>query len=97
MLVNFLYVLFVSGEKEYYERQFATLRSFEEVDSIDSSHVIDEEQDLQEQGQHERAMNISNWANVLLLAFKVINISLVLISRIWGNFPSNLENLKWVF
>ncbi|XP_057485366.1 metal tolerance protein 4-like [Actinidia eriantha] len=61
----------IEGEKEYYERQFATLRSFEEVDSIDSSHVIDEEQDLQEQAQHERAMNISNWANVLLLAFKI--------------------------
>ncbi|GFY99850.1 cation efflux family protein [Actinidia rufa] len=43
----------------------------EEVDSIDSSHVIGEEQDLQEQAQHERAMNISNWANVLLLAFKI--------------------------
>ncbi|PSS13773.1 Metal tolerance protein [Actinidia chinensis var. chinensis] len=61
----------IEGEKEYYERQFATLRSFEEVDSIDSSHVIGEEQDLQEQAQHERAMNISNWANVLLLAFKI--------------------------
>ncbi|GFZ03678.1 cation efflux family protein [Actinidia rufa] len=61
----------IEGEKEYYERQFATLRSFEEVDSIDSSHAIDEEQDLQEQAQHERAMNISNWANVLLLAFKI--------------------------
>lgn len=61
----------IQGEKEYYERQFATLRSFEEVDSLVSSHVIDEEQDLIEQAQHERAMNISNWANILLLGFKI--------------------------
>lgn len=59
------------GEKEYYERQIATLKSFEEVDSLDSADVIDEEQDLLDQAQHERAMNISNFANVLLLAFKV--------------------------
>ncbi|KAL2483160.1 putative metal tolerance protein C3 [Forsythia ovata] len=61
----------LQGEKEYYERQFATLRSFEEVDSLDSHNVIDEELDHQEQAQHERAMNISNWANVFLLAFKI--------------------------
>ncbi|KAL6986961.1 Metal tolerance protein 4 [Sarracenia purpurea var. burkii] len=64
----------IDGEREYYERQFATLRSFEEVDSIVSSvssHVVDEEQDLEEQGRHESAMNISNGANILLLAFKV--------------------------
>ncbi|CAL5352054.1 unnamed protein product [Camellia sinensis] len=59
------------GEKEYYERQFATLKAFEEVDSLDTSRVIDNEQDLQEQAQHERAMNISNWANIFLLAFKI--------------------------
>ena len=62
------------GEREYYEKQFATLRSFEEVDSItiQSSHEnITEEQELQEQAQHERAMNISTWANIFLLAFKV--------------------------
>ncbi|CAA3021015.1 metal tolerance 4-like isoform X1 [Olea europaea subsp. europaea] len=59
------------GEKEYYERQFATLKSFEEVDSLDSPNVIDEEIDRQEQAQHERAMNISNWANIFLLAFKI--------------------------
>ncbi|KAL2466253.1 putative metal tolerance protein C3 [Abeliophyllum distichum] len=59
------------AEKEYYERQFATLKSFEEVDSLDSHNVIDEELDRQEQVQHERAMNISNWANVFLLAFKI--------------------------
>uniref|UniRef100_A0A5B7AQG8 Putative metal tolerance protein 4-like isoform X2 n=1 Tax=Davidia involucrata TaxID=16924 RepID=A0A5B7AQG8_DAVIN len=61
----------IEGEKEYYERQFATLKSFEEVDSLDSSHVIDEAADRAEQAQHERAMNISNWANIFLLAFKI--------------------------
>ncbi|KAF3442667.1 hypothetical protein FNV43_RR16583 [Rhamnella rubrinervis] len=61
----------IEGEKEYYEKQFATLRSFEEVDAIQSHHDINEEQDGQEQAQHERAMNISNWANVFLLVFKV--------------------------
>ncbi|EYU39973.1 hypothetical protein ABFS82_10G175100 [Erythranthe guttata] len=59
------------GEKDYYERQFATLKSFEEVDSLVSSNVIDEELDRQELSQNERAMNISNWANVFLLAFKI--------------------------
>ncbi|KAL7168834.1 hypothetical protein ACSBR2_033962 [Camellia fascicularis] len=61
----------IEGEKEYYERQFATLKAFEEVDSLDTSRVIDNEQDRQEQAQHERAMNISNWANIFLLAFKI--------------------------
>ncbi|GFQ04538.1 metal tolerance protein 4 [Phtheirospermum japonicum] len=61
----------LQGEKDYYERQFSTLRSFEEVDSLDSPNVIDEELDRQEQARHERAMNISNWANVFLLAFKI--------------------------
>ncbi|XAR68629.1 hypothetical protein NMG60_11003822 [Bertholletia excelsa] len=61
----------LQGEKEYYERQFATLRSFEEVDSLDSSGASKEEQESREQAQHERAMNISNWANIFLLALKV--------------------------
>ncbi|BFG38295.1 hypothetical protein CerSpe_245690 [Prunus speciosa] len=61
----------IEGEREYYEKQFATLRSFEEVDSLESPHVIDEEEDRKEQAQHERAMNISNWANIFLLAFKL--------------------------
>ncbi|KAL0452927.1 UNVERIFIED_CONTAM: Metal tolerance protein 4 [Sesamum latifolium] len=60
-----------AGEKEYYERQFATLRSFEEVDSLGSPNFIDQELEHQEQAQHERAMNISNWANIFLLAFKI--------------------------
>ncbi|KVH90890.1 Cation efflux protein [Cynara cardunculus var. scolymus] len=58
------------GEKEYYEKQFATLKSFEEVDAIVSSEGIDEE-DLDEQLQQERAMKISNYANILLLAIKI--------------------------
>ncbi|XP_062167245.1 metal tolerance protein 4-like isoform X1 [Alnus glutinosa] len=61
----------VKGEKDYYEKQFATLRSFEEVDSLDSPNVIDEQQDHEQQAQHERAIKISNWANVFLLAFKI--------------------------
>lgn len=61
----------VEGEKEYYKRQFATLRSFEEVESLESPHVIDEDQSSKLQAQHERAMKISNWANVFLLVFKI--------------------------
>ncbi|KAF2286279.1 hypothetical protein GH714_013119 [Hevea brasiliensis] len=60
----------VFNEKEYYERQFATLKSFEEVDSLDLDDTIDEEDD-EEQLQAERAMKISNYANILLLAFKI--------------------------
>ncbi|XP_058078255.1 metal tolerance protein 4-like isoform X2 [Magnolia sinica] len=59
------------GEKEYYERQFATLRSFEEVESLQASSGIDEDQDHAEQQQHEFAMKISNIANILLLALKI--------------------------
>lgn len=76
--------LFLLGEKEYYKKQFATLRSFEEVDSLDSPHVADEEQDRIEQNLHERAMKISNWANIFLLLFKVIYFSF------W-----NYGNVKW--
>lgn len=67
-------LLIISGEKEYYEKQFATLKSFEDVDSLALSSndgIIDEEEERKEQAQHERAMNISNWANVFLLVFKV--------------------------
>ncbi|XP_031268838.1 metal tolerance protein 4-like [Pistacia vera] len=57
------------GEKEYYERQFETLKSFEEVDSlVDSDFLIEENN---EERQHERAMKISNYANVVLLACKI--------------------------
>lgn len=58
------------GEKEYYERQIATLKSFEEVDSLMTSDSIDEE-DFEEQAQQERAMKISNYTNIILLAFKI--------------------------
>lgn len=58
------------GEKEYYESQFATLKSFEEVDALVDSDCIIEE-DLEEQVQHERAMKISNYANIVLLACKI--------------------------
>lgn len=61
----------MSGEREYYERQIATLKSFEEVDSLETPNVIDEELEVEQQAQHERAINISNWANIFLLAFKV--------------------------
>ncbi|XP_054792517.1 metal tolerance protein 4-like isoform X1 [Prosopis cineraria] len=57
-------------EKEYYERQFATLKSFEEVDTIVISDGIDEV-DSEEQAQHEKAMKISNFANIVLLALKI--------------------------
>uniref|UniRef100_A0A164T9A9 Uncharacterized protein n=1 Tax=Daucus carota subsp. sativus TaxID=79200 RepID=A0A164T9A9_DAUCS len=58
------------GEKDYYERQFATLKSFEKVDLVVESDNIEEE-DLAEQHQQERAMRISNYANILLLALKI--------------------------
>ena len=57
-------------EKEYYERQFATLKSFEEVDTLMATDTVDEEDD-EEQVEAEKAMKISNYANVLLLVFKV--------------------------
>ncbi|XP_062076758.1 metal tolerance protein 4-like [Humulus lupulus] len=58
------------GEKDYYERQLLTLKSFEEVDSIVQSEGIGED-DLDEQAQHERAMKISNYANIILLGLKI--------------------------
>ncbi|KEH28211.1 Mn-specific cation diffusion facilitator transporter MTP8.1 [Medicago truncatula] len=64
------YVSKFIGEKEYYERQFATLKSFEEVDSIVVSDSIDIE-DMEKRAQHELAMKISNYANAVLLALKI--------------------------
>ncbi|KAM0936266.1 putative cation efflux protein [Dioscorea sansibarensis] len=66
----------IKGEKEYYERQFSTLRSFEEVDAISTPGVLDEEQELAEQelaeqAQNEFAMRISNYANIALLILKI--------------------------
>ncbi|KAE8678837.1 Metal tolerance protein 3 [Hibiscus syriacus] len=63
-----------SGVKEYYKTQFETLKDFEEVDAIDPSETTDGEDDDyedEEQIQHERAMRISNYANVILLVFKL--------------------------
>ncbi|XP_008791872.2 metal tolerance protein 4-like [Phoenix dactylifera] len=66
------------GVKEYYERQFATLRSFEEVDSIcmpngvdDDQKAIERKEQRKEQEQNEFAMRISNYANIVLLALKI--------------------------
>lgn len=64
-------------EKEYYERQLATLKSFEEVESIvarSEKYVMDEQSQVEDQAERaaeERAMQISNWANIFLLALKV--------------------------
>lgn len=71
------YVSKFIGEKEYYERQFATLKSFEEVDSIVMSDSIVIE-DIEKQAQHELAMKISNYANAVLLALKVIFLKIFL-------------------
>ncbi|XP_050278760.1 metal tolerance protein 4-like isoform X2 [Quercus robur] len=62
------------GEREYYERQINTMNSFEEVDSLVTSNDIDDEErkeQAKEDARHERAMKISNYANIILLAFKV--------------------------
>ncbi|GKV45938.1 hypothetical protein SLEP1_g52964 [Rubroshorea leprosula] len=60
------------GEKEYYEKQFATLKSFEEVDALDPSteDVVDENGQDKKQIQQERAMKISYYANIILLILK---------------------------
>ncbi|XP_043693471.1 metal tolerance protein 4-like isoform X3 [Telopea speciosissima] len=61
----------IRGEKEYYEKQFATLKSFEEVDSLETTNSIDEALEHDQEAKHERAMMISNYANILLLACKI--------------------------
>lgn len=48
----------------------ATLKSFEEVDAVVESDVIGED-DKEELAQQERAMKISNYANIVLLILKV--------------------------
>ncbi|KDP44316.1 hypothetical protein JCGZ_19183 [Jatropha curcas] len=58
------------GAREYYERQLDTLKSFEEVDSLEVDGIVDEEDD-EEHRQAEWAMRISNYANILLLAIKI--------------------------
>jgi len=47
-----------------------TLKSFEDVDIL-MGNDNDNEDDDEEQAQHEKAMKISNYANIVLLAFKV--------------------------
>ena len=70
-VIEFLFVVLAFvDEKEYYEKQFATLKSFQEVDTLMTTDTIDEEDD-QGQAQAEKAMKISNYANILLLVFKV--------------------------
>ncbi|KAM3740884.1 hypothetical protein ACB098_08G133300 [Castanea mollissima] len=59
------------GEREYYERQINIMNSFEEVDSLVTSNGIDEEGQAKEDARNERAMKISNYAKIILLAFKV--------------------------
>ncbi|XP_075643916.1 metal tolerance protein 4-like [Castanea sativa] len=60
------------GERDYYERQINTMKSFEEVDSLVTANGIDDEDgQAKEDARHERAMMISNYANIILLAFKV--------------------------
>lgn len=61
------------GEKDYYEKQIATLKSFEEVDAVVESDDIVED-DREELAQQERAMKISNYANIVLLILKVYSI-----------------------
>ena len=71
---NLAYILVfccaISGEKEYYDRQFATLKSFEEVDRV--VELDSTEEDDEEVAEHEAAMKISNYANIILLVIKVL-------------------------
>ena len=65
-------IVFIIGEREYYERQINTMNSFEEVDLLVISNGIDEDGQAKEDVRQERAMMISNYANIILLAFKVM-------------------------
>ncbi|CAD6338830.1 unnamed protein product [Miscanthus lutarioriparius] len=64
------------GVREYYEKQSATLRTFEQVEArcmsgeFDSDVEASQSEDT-EQKQSEFAMKISNYANIVLLVFKV--------------------------
>ncbi|RWV98937.1 hypothetical protein GW17_00038187 [Ensete ventricosum] len=57
-------------KNKYYVKQFATLRSFKEVESLNVPCVVDEALELEEQEQSEFAMKISNYANLALLGIK---------------------------
>ena len=65
-------LIWSAGEKEYYERQFETLKSFDAVDRLVQADIVEGEEEYEEQRQAERAMKISNYANVVLLVFKVL-------------------------
>ncbi|XP_078444388.1 cation efflux family protein isoform X2 [Wolffia australiana] len=60
----------VVWEKEYYEKQFATLKSFDEVDLLagEATEAID---DIEEDASNEFLMKISNCANIVLLILKI--------------------------
>jgi hypothetical protein len=66
------YIVFIIGEKEYYERQMTTMQSFEEVDALMSDNGNEDEHRDAEEAYQERLMQISNYANVVLLALKVM-------------------------
>uniref|UniRef100_A0A0A9CZN2 Uncharacterized protein n=1 Tax=Arundo donax TaxID=35708 RepID=A0A0A9CZN2_ARUDO len=62
------------GEREYYEKQLAVLRTFEEVEALCMPDELDSDLEAfedKEQKQSEFAMKISNYANIVLLVFKV--------------------------
>lgn len=59
------------GERDYYERQFDTLRSFEEVDALTEIDSNTEEEEQAELAHNEFAMKMSNYANIVLLILKV--------------------------
>ncbi|VAI61252.1 unnamed protein product [Triticum turgidum subsp. durum] len=68
------------GEREYYRKQLAALKTFEEVEALcmpgefgsdDDGDPDASDADDEEQKQSEFAMKISNYANIVLLAFKV--------------------------
>ncbi|AQK75336.1 Putative metal tolerance protein C3 [Zea mays] len=64
------------GVRQYYEKQLATLKTFEQVEArcmpgeFDSDVEASDSEDA-EQKQSEFAMKISNYANIVLLVFKV--------------------------
>uniref|UniRef100_A0ACD5ZG68 Uncharacterized protein n=1 Tax=Avena sativa TaxID=4498 RepID=A0ACD5ZG68_AVESA len=67
------------GERDYYKKQLATLKTFEEVEALCMPGEFDSDDDPgavgaaedREEKESEFAMKISNYANVVLLAFKV--------------------------
>jgi hypothetical protein len=69
-----------AGERDYYKKQLATLKTFEEVEALCMPGEFDSDDpdacaaaENGEEKESEFAMKISNYANVLLLAFKVFD------------------------